>query len=349
MREITNTDNSVLKEYSNQTILITGGRGYLGAALTQTLSSIDCHLILLDQSPLDAWMPYDSRATIDFCQTDISAPQAWTNHLNGVDVVFHLAAQEYYYGVDQNPLRDLQVNALPILALLEECKKKRLRPRIVFTSSANLFGMVDKLPVTEETPTRPLTHWAIHKYMAENYLRLYSQQLGLQSVVLRLANVYGPTPRETVMTRMVINKVLHMALTGRSLKTFRNRSCIRDYVYISDVVQALLLSGCPFQDLRGQMLLVGSGEGLSISKAWSIIAEKVTGHVGAIMDIQADDTVEIEDVEMRDFVADTSVLRQITGWEPRVDFSSGIDSTIAAFTRQFRSVESEQLRQLSTA
>ena len=160
-----------------------------------------------------------------------------------MDYVFHLAAKEYFYRSEYDPEQDLQFNALPILRLLEVCRVQTYRPKIVFASSANLFGLVDTLPVNEDNRDNPLTMWAVHKLTAENYLRLYAQQFGIQSITLRLANVYGPTARWSVMDRVVINKVIAKALDGEALVTYANQSCVRDYVFLDDVVSAFMLAG----------------------------------------------------------------------------------------------------------
>lgn len=334
-------DASVLEQYCGQTILITGGRGFIGAALTQALSSVDCHIILLDRSARDVWKPEKPQAIIRYCQTDITDSHVWEGRLDGVDVVFHLAAQEYYYGVEQDPLQDLRVNGLPLLALVHECTKLEELPRIVFTSSANLYGKVDALPVNEETPDNLLTPWAIHKALCEQYLKLYSLRLGIQSAALRLANVYGPTPRKDIMTRMVINRVTDRALNGRPLRTYKNRTCIRDYVFIHDVIRALLMCGCPLSELNRHTFVIGSGEGISIADTWQIISETIEAQTGMRVVVESDDSVDVEEVEMRNFVADTTSFEELTGWQPRTMFKDGLAMTVANMA------EDRQIQRLS--
>ncbi|MGB5620636.1 MAG: NAD-dependent epimerase/dehydratase family protein, partial [Desulfobacterales bacterium] len=150
----------ILDAYHGRTILITGGRGYIGSALTQSLAGINCKLILLDQSPGDVWWPEEQTADILLLNGDVSAQQSWSDALPGVDYVFHLAAKEYFYRSEYDPEQDLQFNALPVLHLLEVCRLQSYRPKIVFASSANLFGLADTLPVNEDNRDNPLTMWA---------------------------------------------------------------------------------------------------------------------------------------------------------------------------------------------
>ncbi len=179
---------NILDAYQGCTILITGGRGYIGSALAQSLAAVDCKLILLDQSPDHEWNPETQKAEVLLVNGDVSLRKTWEATLLGVDYVFHLAAEEYFYRSGYDPERDYQINALPILRLLETCRAQNHRPRIVFASSANLYGLAGKLPVNEYSRDDPLTMWAVHKLASEYYLRLYAQQFGYSSF-----HLFSPT------------------------------------------------------------------------------------------------------------------------------------------------------------
>jgi nucleoside-diphosphate-sugar epimerase len=261
-------------------------------------------------------------------QGDVSLHETWETVLPGVDYVFHLAAREYFYRSEYKPVQSLQFNALPILHLLEVCRTQNYRPKIVFASSANLFGLVDALPVNEDNRDDPLTIWAVHKLAAEHYLRLYARQFGIKSCTLRLANVYGPTVRWSVNDRVVINRVISKAIDGEALVTFANHSCVRDYVFLDDVVLAFMLAGASCGSTSSPLYVIGSGEGKSIADVWQLIAECVGEHVGKSVPIRFDDSVTIESLELRNFVADTGQFQIATGWKPRTGLAQGIDITV---------------------
>jgi nucleoside-diphosphate-sugar epimerase len=322
--------NPTLNAYRGRNILITGGRGYIGSALSQLLAEINCRLILLDQSPAEIWRPEGQRAEVVLLNGDVSAPQFWRDALPGIDYVFHLAAKEYYYRSEYDPEQDLQFNALPVLRLLEVCRMQSYRPKIVFASSANLFGLADTLPVNEDNRDNPLTMWAVHKLTAENYLRLYARQFGIQSITLRLANAYGPTARWSAMNRVVINKVIAMALDGETLMTYANQGCVRDYVFLDDVVSAFMLAGACCDSTKNLVYVIGSGEGKSIADVWQLIADCVKSNVDKNVSIQSDDSVKIEPLELRNFVADTGRFQKATGWKPRTALAQGIEITVRA-------------------
>ncbi len=323
--------STILDAYHGRTILITGGRGYIGSALTQSLADVNCKLILLDQSPGDVWMPEGLEAEVLQLNGDVAARKTWDDILPGVDYVFHLAAQEYFYRSAYDPEQDLKCNALPILRLLEVCRRQDYRPKIVFASSANLFGLVDTLPVNEDDRDDPLTMWAVHKLMAEHYFRLYYKQFGIESTTLRLANVYGPTARWSVMTRVVINRVIAKSLDGEALITYANRGCVRDYVFLKDVVKAFLLAGAYRGLTKSPLYVIGSGEGRTIADVWHLIADSVRSHIGKKVPIRFDESVNIEPIELRSFVADTTRFQDATGWKPKTGLTQGIDITVRAF------------------
>lgn len=323
--------NKILDAYQGRTILITGGRGYIGSALTQALAGLKCKMILFDRLPIEAWRPEGPMAEVVLRKGDVSAARFWDDALPGVDYVFHLAAKEYSYRSEYDPERDFQFNALPVLRLLEVCRLQPYRPKIVFASSANLFGLVDTLPVNEDTRDNPLTMWAVHKLAAENYLRLYASQFGIQSIALRLANVYGPTVRWAAMNRVVLNKVIAMALNGETLVTYANQGCVRDYVFLKDVVCAFLLAGACCGSAKKPIYVIGSGEGKSIADVWQLIVECVKPHLGKNVPIRSDDSVKIEPLELRNFVADTRCFQKATGWKANTGLRQGIDISVRAF------------------
>ena len=313
--------------FEGKRILITGAMGYIGSSVAQSFANIDCRLILLDICDLQ-WMPSDSIAEISSVCGDITLPETWHSVLHTVDYVFHLAALEYDR-LNYDIRNDWEVNALSVFHLVETCRKGGIHPRVIFASSANIFGSIETLPVNETNRDHPPTLWSAHKLLAENYLRMYAQRYGIESVVLRLANVYGPAANPDVMDHVVINKTILRALTGETLRVFGNRDCIRDFIYIDDVISAFLHAGVSGNlSPKGEPYVIGSGLDRKIESIWMIIAEKVGEAMGKEVPVEVDDSVSLEPLDIRNFIADTSLFCRLTGWQPEMPLEQGIATTL---------------------
>ena len=325
-------NKDILRFYNNKKILITGGAGYLATNLIAQLRETDCHIIRVDL-PGAMFVPVTGgKAYVDDIEGNISDRAVWMSNLENVDVVFHLAAYEHKHGSEFNPILDLEVNSLSILHLLEVCRLKKYFPRIVFASSSNLVGLPTQLPVNETCQDNPLTIYSIHKLTSEKYLQYYAREFGQHSIILRLANVYGPVLNMQVSLRVVLNRIIYRALKGEKLLLYGNSACVRDYIWIDDVVAAFLTAACLENEYEtGQYYLIGSGSGYQISDVLRMIADKVGQYTGKKTMIEEDINEPLEAVEWRNFVADTSRFSKATGWKAGISLDKGIDRTIDYF------------------
>lgn len=287
--------------YAGKNILITGGTGYIGSLLVESFNSIDCTVIVSND--------------------DVSNKSTWEDIINPeIDFVFHLAAVEV--GSDTVE-RDLNVNTVSVLHMLQTCVEKKCNPKIIFSSSTNVFGDVDEDIVNENIKSNPQVEWSAHKLLAENYIRIYSSRYGLKTVVLRLPNVYGPVPKRETINRMVINKVIKYGIENKQLKLYSNKDCYRDFIFVEDVVDAFMKIGLADDDVfDGSFFVVGSNELVTISDVWNIITDKI-GEVSTLVD-----DVELNPIEMRSFVGDYTKLNEAVGWKPKVNLETGIERTV---------------------
>ncbi len=317
--------------YQGKTVLISGGMGYIGSALTQALSQVVCRLLLLDCSSPPQTISSMAAAEVFYIQGDVTSLEMWKEILDGVDLVFHLAAFEHKHGSPFDPFRDEEVNARSTLYLLEACRAMDLSPRIVFSSSSNLVGLPVTYPVDETFPDQSLTVYAIHKQTSEKYLNYYARVFGIPAVTLRLVNIYGPVPNRETAGKVVINRIIQKALKGETLTLYQNHACVRDYLFIDDVARAFLAAGVAVPDARGQYYVIGSGEGMRICDAVQLIAERVALKTGVEVNIMRNDDVQIELIEWRNLTANSARFMADAGWKPCVAFRDGIDRTIEAF------------------
>jgi len=316
-------------KYRKKTILITGSSGFIGSSLARAFFDIDCRLLLLDiNGRID--VPGNINSSVKFIKGDVTGEGAWRGLLRGVDFVFHLAALEYNR-LNFDIYKDLSINALAVVSLLETCRKNKYKAKIIFSSSANLFGLANSLPLNEESQTDPVSLWSAHKLMAENYLKIYMAKYGIGAAILRLTNVYGPAYNGKALCNVVINKAIADALAGKDLYLYRNRECQRDYLYIDDVVRGFLLAGI----LDGEppekgYYVIGSKEGLAISEVWKIIANEVEKQIRRKVKVRINRRIALGHFDYRNFIADSRLFSRTTGWEPLTKLRNGISSTVAS-------------------
>jgi len=187
------------------------------------------------------------------------------------------------------------------------------------------------LPVNESHRDNPPSLWSVHKRAAEDYLRVYAQRYGVESIILRLANVYGPSACPDLIDHVVVNKVILQALAGKKLRVFGNHDCKRDLVYIDDVAWAFLLAGaCNDAPWKGNFYIIGGESEQTIREVWGVVAEKVGALIGKDLHVENDLSVKLEPLDMRDFVANASQFRKLTGWKPEMPVEKGIEATVHA-------------------
>ena len=324
-----------LQGLTDKTILIAGAGGYLGMALLSSLYSVRCRIIALARGVKSMTVPRERKASLQTRNADLSKSSVWLDVLHDTkpDVIVNLAAHEHRRNSQHAPALDLAVNTATVLELLEACRELDLKPRIVLASSVNIAGCPTSSLVNEDTPDHPLTLYAIHKLAAEQYLTYYAQIFDIPTVSLRLANVYGPLrTRDTeIESRVVLNSIMRRALAGGPLYLYRNQNCVRDFVYIEDVIRAIHAAAISETITPGSKYIVGSGEGYPLKEIVNEIAKQVETLRGQRIEVCLDEEASLAPIEWRDFIADYTLLRSATGWEPRVKLHQGINLTLQAF------------------
>lgn len=290
-------------DLSGLRLLVSGHRGFVGSSLFEELQRHGC-------------------AATGFAG-DVAAPDAWNALNEEFDFVLHLAAVEN----EPNIERELSINALSVLNLARRIASLKKRPKVIFTSSTNIWGCRTDAIVDEATADAPASTWSAHKLLAENYLRAY-RQFGVESSILRLPNIIGQCADKGAIARSAVNRAIDGCVRNGTLTVYANKDCIRDYLDISDLVATFLQAIRHFDELsRHAKVIIGSGRGVPIMDVWTAIAGQYEKLTGTRVDIQEDPS-ELDAFAMRSYVTSNALASRIIGYEPRVSIEQSIRGTM---------------------
>ena len=252
-----------------------------------------------------------------------------------MDVIFHLAGQTSTYVANEDPLADEHCNVRPIIQLLETCRRQGWKPFIALASTVTVIGLPNQLPVTEEGNYQPVTAYDLHKWMAEEYLKMYCRLGYARGVTLRLANVYGASSRSSRPDRGVLNTMIVRALAGQPLTVYGSGDGLRDYIHVDDVVNAFVSAIEHYQAVSGRHWIIASGKGYSVREAFHLVSDRVAQRTGLRVAVEhVEPPAGLSPIEERNFVGDFSGFHKATGWQPSIGLKEGIDQTIDAFLKR---------------
>jgi len=330
----------ISNKLEGKVVSITGASGYIGSALTQELEKYPVKKIirisrkaLVSKNGVEDWI------------LDLNKKSSWIRIVNKSDIIFHLSGNTSIYNAEQNPKESLISNLLPVIQLINASKKLSRTPRIVFSSTATVYGLTEVLPVLETRQPNPITTYDLHKFFAEEQLLLASNSNIIDAITLRLANVYGPSPTESLAKdRGILSKITRMSFELKNLQIYGHGEYLRDYIYIDDVVNAFLHASVmnygTLIDKKNIILNVASGTGTSVKEVFSLISnevEKITGIRGTIKNVSWPKGVN--EIEKRNYIASIELLKSLTGWKPSVFLEEGIQLLVKHYSKEYISNE----------
>lgn len=312
-------------------VLITGGLGFIGSNLAIRLAQAGADVTLLDALIPEFGgnrvniAPVENRVRV--AVADMRDAACLEPLVRGRTFIFHLAGQVSHGDSMRDPEMDLGVNCVSTINLVEACRKFNPAAKLVYTSTRQVYGAPQSLPVTEDHPTLPIDVNGINKLAAEYYHLLYHRTYGLRSVVLRLTNTYGPRQQIRNNRQGFIGILIRQALRGEIIKVFGTGRQIRDFNYVDDVVDALLQAAAN-EACYGSVLNLGAPAHYSLLDFVAIL-ERLCGARYEIVPFPDDKKI----IDIGDFFADYTRFRSITGWTPKVDLDEGVERTIDFYRR----------------
>jgi len=296
--------------------LVTGGAGFLGSALANRLAAEGHQVHALDD------LSNGDAARLDpgvgFTQGDAdNVPLLWSL-LQNIDCVYHLAARVSVPQSILHPREYARVNVGGTVSLMEAMRDTGVR-RVIFTSSGAIYGHQPRQPVREDDPPHPDSPYAVSKWSAEQYIRTIGDLWGLETVALRVFNAYGPGQSLPVSHAPVIPRFLQQALTNGSIVIFGDGRQTRDYIYIDDVVAALVAATTPGIDRA--IINIGSGRETSIIDLIGHIERATCRRANVIHNPGKSGGVPR-------LAAEIGRAQELLGFRPAIDLASGLRLTI---------------------
>ncbi len=320
--------------FENANVLITGGLGFIGSNLAIRLVALGARVTLVDNmlprqgGNLFNIEPIKDQVHVNF--SDIRNELSMNYLVQGKDYIFHLAGQVNHVDSMRNPIKDLDINCKGTLVLLEACQRHNPEARVIFAGTRGEYGKSVHIPVDEEHPTNPVGIYAITNLTAEKMVLVYHNVKGLQGICLRITNTYGPRHQMMHDEYGVLNWFIRKALDDEAIPVFGDGSILRDFLFVEDLLDALLLCATT-HSAYGDVYNVGSGTGISFKDlAEKIVAIAGTGRVDFVPF-----TRERKEVEPGDYVADIKKIQNATRWTPTTSLDEGIDKTIRYY-RKYR-------------
>ena len=303
-------------------VLLTGGAGFIGSHIAERLLSDGCHVIVLDNlytGKLRNLKRCLGNPNFRFIKGDIRDKKTVDKAIIGVDAVMHQAAITSVPFSIKNPKLTYDVNVAATTNLLKSCVKNDVA-RFIFASSSAVYGAAKKMPISENTPTGPLSPYGEYKLRIEKYCQKLWKECKLETVCLRYFNVYGP--RQTDGQYAVVISGFFDRLKNRLPPIiYGDGEQTRDFIYVSDVVEANILA-LDREKAAGKILNIGTGKATSINQL-SRTFMKLMRRSGVKPKYMAPRAGDI-----RHSQADITKAKKILGYKPRISLEQGLKKFI---------------------
>jgi UDP-glucose 4-epimerase len=325
-------DPLLTKTFRGKQALITGGMGFIGSNLARTLVALGAKVTVLDSMiPEYGGNRRNLRGLerkVDINLSDVRDRHSLPEFLRGQHFLFNLAGQTSHMDSMTDPETDLEINCRAQLSLLEACRKHNPGVRIVFASTRQIYGKPDYLPVDEKHPLRPVDVNGINKLAGEEYHLLYSQVHGIRSTVLRLTNTLGPRMRVKDARQTFVGVWIRDVLQGKPIEVWGGEQ-FRDFTYVDDAVEALLLAAAKPAAVGAVYNLGGVGKISLRALAQELVAVAKQGEF-QVRAFPADR----KKIDIGDYYSDCRLIEQQLGWKPRTTIKQALAKTVAYYRKE---------------
>jgi nucleoside-diphosphate-sugar epimerase len=307
--------------------LVTGAAGFIGRSIAAALLKRGETVRGIDNLITGKRVNLVGLEGMEFIEGDLTDPQQCANACKGVEVVFHEAALASVPRSVADPAGTNLHCVTATLNLLVAARDAGVR-RVVYAGSSSAYGDTPTLPKSEQMLPNPISPYAVAKLAGEQYMRAFARVYGLETVVLRYFNVFGPHQDPTSHYSGVLAIFCRRMLAGEQPTIYGDGEQSRDFTYIDNVVHAnLLAANAPAERVSGQMMNVATGLRCSLNETFGILRE-LTGYAGEPA------YAETRSGDIRDSLADIRLAAELIGYAPIVDFREGLRRTVEWYRKE---------------
>lgn len=305
-------------------ILITGGLGFIGSHLIDELVKENHEIIVITRSLSKKTNIRNSQQKVKIEKINIVDFNKLGKIIekNKPDVIIHLAGQTSHSKSFESPLHDVDMDVKSTLFILEKLRKMNLNCRFILGSTFVVIGKPKRLPVNEETPCFPTTIYGANKLASENYCKIYHQVFGLDTLVFRITNSFGPR-EQIVPNKNAVNYLINLAFKGKKITIFDEGKFFRDLIFISDVVSGIMT--VIKKGKSGNLYWISSGK-----RTWFFQLGKWLEDLTGTKVKNVKSSKYTKKVDVGNFVVDNSKLKSL-GWKPKITVREGIKKTLKNF------------------
>jgi UDP-glucose 4-epimerase len=320
--------------YRDKRVLVTGGLGFIGSNLAIRLLELGAHVTVVDslipETGGNAFniQPVQDNPRLTVRTVDVRDVLAMERLVRQQSVIFNLAGQVSHIDSMLDPFTDLEINCRSQLALLDTCRRVAPETKVIFASTRQIYGRVpeEHLPVDERQPPNPVDVNGINKLAGERYHVLYNNVYGIRTSVLRLTNTYGPRMLVKNNRQTAIGWLIRQVMDGETITIFGDGLQLRDFTYVDDVVEALLLVGVN-DATNGQVFNIGAMEPISLRELAELLIEVCGSGRFELVPFPP----ERKAIDIGSIYVDDRKIRRVLKWRPRVDMREGLARTIDFF------------------
>lgn len=311
--------------YKDKRVLITGGLGFIGSNLAIKLYQLGAKIEIIDALiPQHGGNLFNITSIKQHVKLHLfkieENKDALCEIVSRQDFIFNLAGQSNHWDSMVDPICDLEYNCSTHLTLLEAVRKFNPNTKVIYASTRQIYGKPEFLPVNENHPIHPIDINGIHKAAGEQYHLLYHKIYGLKTVALRLTNTYGPRMRVVDTRQTFLGYWLRCAIEKKNFEVWEG-SQRRDFNYIDDVIEALLLSASNDKS-TGKKYNLGSSEHYSLLQVAELFSDLLNCKY-----IVKDFPKNKKSIDIGDYFSDFALIKNDLNWNPNINLKTGLKLT----------------------